>query len=362
MSDEMTYDDAGVDRDLGDECSRIAAETCRRTYRNRDGRFGTPGEIENGFSGPVRVDEPLDDAFLVKNSDGVGSKALVAQRTGIHETVAQDLVAMNTDDAVAMGAEPFAATNSLDVKEMDVDLVTALMEGLEDACADAGIAMVGGEIAELGEQITGHTTPYVWNADTIGVVAEDSVIDGSDVAAGDAVVGIRSNGIRSNGLTLARSICRDDLGDAWHTEPVDGSTWGEVLLKPSTVCAGGVLDVIGRYGEDGRATVTGMAHITGGGITNLQRALRSDVGAVLDDLFEPHPEFHALQDRGPVSDREAYRTWNMGQCFLLTTPEPDAVIDVLDDSGLEAKTVGRVTDGGSLTVESRGHESGTLTF
>ncbi len=361
--DEMTYEDAGVDIAEGDRCSAIAYETCKRTYANRDGRFGTPAEFEGGFAGPLQVDMSLDDAFLVKNSDGVGSKVLVAQRMDRHDTVAHDLVAMNVDDTVTVGAEPVAGTNSLDIAEADIELVEDLMQGLESACAAAGIAMVGGEIAELGEQVTGHRRPYVWNSDVLGVVDEDDIIDGSAVVAGDAVVGVRSNGIRSNGLTLARSICRDAAGEEWHEEQMDGSlTWGDALLKPSTICCGGLLDLVGRYGEDGRGTVTGMAHVTGGGITNLDRVLADGQGAVLDDLFAPQAEFLALQEHGPVSDREAYRTWNMGQCFLLTTPEPGTAVDVLDENGLEAKVVGRVTEEEGLTVESRGRDGETLRF
>lgn len=359
----MTYEDAGVDVSEGDRCSAIAYETCKRTYANRDGRFGTPAEFEGGFAGPVQVDAPLDDAFLVKNSDGVGSKVLVAQRLDRHDTIAHDLVAMNVDDTVTVGAEPFVGTNSLDVAAADAGLVEELMQGLEAACDAAGLAMVGGEIAELGEQVTGHGRPYVWNADVLGVVEADAIIDGSAVAAGDAVVAVRSNGIRSNGLTLARSICRDAAGGEWHEEQMnDALTWGETLLKPSTICCDALLDLVGRYGEDGRGTVTGMAHVTGGGITNVQRVLADGQGAVLDDLFPPQEEFLALQEHGPVSDEEAYRTWNMGQCFLLTTPEPGTAVDVLGENGLEAKQVGQVTDGDGVTVESRGKEGETLQF
>lgn len=361
--ESVTYKDSGVDVGLGERCSRIAYETCKATYKNREGRFGEPVELEGGFSGPLRVNMPVKGNYLVKNTDGVGSKVIVAQKTGVHSTVAFDLIAMNADDAVSVGAEPFAGTNFLDVKDMDPELVKQLMDGLEKACDASGIAMVGGEIAELGEQVKGHDKPYIWNADTLGVLEKGKYIDGSDISAGDAVVAIRSNGIRSNGMTLARKICRDRFGVRWHEEKLDsGSTWGEALLKPSKICCSALLDVIGRYGEPSRANITGLVHITGGGMKNLRRVLPSGLGAELNDLFEPHAELKKLQELGPVEDSQAYNTWNMGQCFLLTTPEPDKVMEILKESGLECKASGEVVEGGDIQIESKGLRGGKLKF
>lgn len=331
------------------------------TYKNREGRFGKPEQLEGGFSGPVKVDMSLKGSYLVKNSDGVGSKTLVAQRVGDHETVAFDLISMNADDAVSIGAEPFVGTNSLDVKQMNLQLVKELMKGLEKACSGADIAMVGGEIAELGEQVKGYEKPYIWNADILGVLERDKLIDGSEVLEGDGVVALRSNGIRPNGLTLAREICKDSFGERWHEEKFDSSsTWGDILLKPSRICAPALLDLLDRYSKERKVEITGISHVTGGGILNLQRTLPSGLGAELTNLFRPHPELLKLQELGPVSDGEAYRTWDMGQCFFLITPEPGKAISMLEGRDLKAKVAGEVVKGEGIEFESKGMNGGNI--
>lgn len=168
--------------------------------------------------------------------------------------------------------------------------------------------------------------------------------------------------MRSNGLTLARTICHDAFGDAWHVEPFRDTTWGDALLAPSIIVCDAVLDVIGRYGEPPQASVTGMAHVTGGGITNAARMLPDDRGAYLPDLFDPHPVFTALQEYGDVADREAYRTWNMGQCFLIATPEPDAVTRILTENNLDVREAGVVTEEPGIVMESKGVDGGRIRY
>lgn len=361
--DDKTYEEAGVNIPLGDKCSEIAYKTCKDTYKNRKDKFGEPEEFEGGFSGPIKINQSLKGSYLVKNSDGVGSKALIAQRLGKHNTVAFDLIAMNADDAVSIGAEPFVATNSLDIKEMDVNVVEGLMAGLKGACKKAKIAMVGGEIAELGEQVEGHDKPYIWNADMLGVLEKEKLIDGRDISPGDKIIALKSNGIRSNGLTLARKICRDNLGKDWHNVSFDSKlSWGEVLLKPSKICCSPLLDILGRYQQERKAEVKGIAHITGGGISNLKRVLPSGLGAKLSDLFEPQLELLELQKLGPVSDEEAYKTWNMGQCFLLISSETERVQSILNSNGVKTKVAGEVIKEKGIKLESKGVNSGKIRF
>ena len=358
-----TYSSAGVDVEKGDECSRIAYQACLDTYGNRKGRFGNPKVFEGGFSGPVKINRSLENAYLVKNSDGVGSKALVAQRMGKHNTLGHDLIAMNADDTASIGAEPFVGTNSLDVSRAEPELVGDLMAGLVEACGRADIAMVGGEIAELPDQVKGYSNPYIWNADLLGVLEEEKLIDGSDIQPNDKIVAVKSNGIRANGLTLAREICCESFGSNWHEEECEsGESWGEVLLKPSRIVSPALVDIFGGYGEEANVEVHGVAHITGGGIHNLERVLPGDLGAEITDLYEPQPEFLLLQELGPVSDEEAYSIWNMGQCMLIVTPEADSVMDRLDQADCPSRICGEVTGKGEVTVRTRGKEGTTLSL
>ncbi|MFP4588447.1 MAG: AIR synthase related protein [Candidatus Bipolaricaulota bacterium] len=363
--DYRTYADAGVDISAGDRCSHIAYRACLQTHSNRKGKIGCPegGKTEGGFSSLLSLDGFGERDYLVKNSDGVGSKALVAQRLNSHSTLAYDLIAMTVDDTAAMGAEPLVGTNILDVREARPEIVSELMDGLVEACNRAGIAMVGGEIAELSDQVKGYSSPYIWNADVIGVLEKDKQVDGAEIDPGQSVIAFKSNGIRSNGLTLAREICRSEFGTDWDSKSFrSGETWGEVLLRPSLICAPALVEMFGSHGEPAEVKLTGIAHLTGGGITNLRRILPQGKGAELDDLFPPPPELLALQEVGPVRDMEAYRTWNMGQCMLVVSERPRPVLEIASRHDIEAKVCGKITSGDEILVQSRGKEEDTLLF
>lgn len=356
-----SYRESGVDLTRGEECSRIAYEASQETFSNRDGKIMRPEELDDGFAGPVKIRSELKGGCIVKNSDGVGSKALVAQRTNKHDTLGFDLIAMLADDTASTGALPIGGTNTIDLHHAEPELVAELMEGLVDACRVANLYMVGGEIAELPHQVKGYADPYIWNGDLFGVLAEGKRIDGSSISLGDSVVGLGSRGIRANGLTLAREICNAAFGEDWHEEPYDqGVSWGEVLLRPSRICTPAIVDLVGGYRHKPRAKVTGIVHLTGGGLLNLNRILPENMGALLTNLFPPHEEFLRLQRLGPVSDDEAYKTWNMGQCVLVVTPEPDKVEEVLAEFEIPSRVVGEVTDGSGITCRTRGSDQETI--
>jgi len=336
---KMTYKKAGVNTNAGNRCSRIAYEAAKKTFANRKGKIGEPLLLEGGFSGPLKLGR-TKNALLVKNSDGVGSKAVIAQKMEKYDTLAFDLIAMVADDCAAVGAEPVAATNTLDMQRVDEKIVSGLMRGIPKACRRAGIAMAGGEIAELPGQVKGFT----WNADLIGIVEKGKLIDGSRVRKGDSVVSFKSNGIRSNGLTLARKILEKEFGKEWHSEKFHGKKWGNILLKPSLIAAPAVLEMAGAFSKKGKCKVHGLAHITGGGIgENLRRVLKAKKRcAVLDGLFPPQKEFLALGEIGNLSVEEAFNTWNMGNCFLVVTPEPKTAIKIAKKHGIKARLAGTI--------------------
>jgi len=336
---KMNYKKAGVNIPLGEKCSQIAYKAAVKTFANRKGKLGKPVLLESGFSGPVFF-RNLKNAFIVKNSDGIGSKAVVAQKMKAYGTLAFDLIAMVADDCAAQGAEPLAATNTLDMEKVDEKIVSGLMKGIPRACERAGIAMIGGEIAELPDQVKG----FSWNADLIGVLEKKKLVDGSKIKKGDSIVAFKSNGIRSNGLTLARKILEEKFGKKWHLRKFRGKKWGSVLLKPSLIVAPAIVEMVGAYGKKGKCRVNGLVHVTGGGIFgNLERVMKKNKHcALFDNLFPPQPEFLELMRLGEVSIEEAYRTWNMGNCFLVITPEPGKAIEVAKKHGIKARVAGRV--------------------
>ncbi len=344
-----TYRDAGVDLTLSERCSRMLYEAARKTFANRRGRFGEPsGEFE-GFSGPIYVPE-LRDAFLLKNSDGVGTKVEVAETLRKHDTIAFDLLAMVCDDAVAMGAEPFAVTNTLNVRSLNIDVIEQLARGLVKAARRARIAVVGGELAVLGDRVRGE---YLWDADCLAVLERSKAFRRGEIQPGDRIVGLKERGFRSNGFSLLRKILGEHLGLGWAGVPYDPRrSWGEVALTPSVIYTPLVVDAVGAYGEPPRAEVKGAAHITGGGIPgNLPRCLPPGLGAYVD--VEPLEPMLRLQELGDVPDEEAYRVWNMGVGMLLVTND-DAIFEIVREHGVEALEAGEVIPEPKIVLKNRG--------
>ncbi len=339
---KMSYKKAGVNIEKGNKCSRIAYSFAKKTSSNRKGKIGEPLILEGGFSGPIKLslkDSRTKNIFIVKNSDGVGSKAVVAQKMEKFDSLAFDLIAMVADDCSALGAEPIAATNTLDMQKVDEQTVTELMKGIPKACKRAGISMIGGEIAELPDQVKGFT----WNADLIGVVEESKLVDGSRIQKGDSVVAFKSNGFRSNGLTLARKILEKSFGVEWFDEKFHGKKWGSILLKPSLIVTPAVIEMVGAFGFKPKCEIHGLAHVTGGGISeNLQRILKAENSIVLDNLFPPQKEFIELMQLGNVSIEESFHAWNMGNCFFVITPEPKKAIKIARKHGIKARIAGAI--------------------
>jgi len=335
----MNYAKAGVNIELGDTCSMIAYTAAKKTFANRKGKIGEALTLKGGFSGPIYF-KNMKNSFIVKNSDGVGSKAVIAHKMKKYDSLAFDLIAMVADDCAATGGEPIAATNTLDIEKVNEKLVSELVKGIPKACKRAGISMVGGEIAELPDQLKG----FAWNADLIGVLEKKKIIDGSKIRKGDSIVAFKSNGIRSNGLTLARKILSKKFGKNWHLNKFKGKKWGGILLKPSLIVSPAITEMIGAYEEKGKCSVHACTHVTGGGVfNNFLRVFKNDkLFAVFDNLWKPQPEFLELVRLGKVSEAEAFNTWNMGNCFLVVTPEPKKCIRIAKKHGIKAKVCGEI--------------------
>jgi phosphoribosylformylglycinamidine cyclo-ligase len=353
-----TYKQAGVDIELKDRCSEIFYQAAIKTFANRKERFGEPQIAHGGFSGPIYIPE-LKDAYLLKNSDSVGTKVEVAEFMGKHDTIAFDLLAMVCDDAAVMGAEPFALTDTLMTRQLDVGVIEQLAAGLVAAAKRARIAVVGGEVA-VYDRVTGL---YIWDADALSVLERKKALKRDSIEPGDQIIGLREQGFRSNGFTLIRKILREQFGNDWVHQLYDRKRhWGEVVLTPSIVYTPALVDAVGAYSEKGKAKIKGAAHITGGGIpANLPRCLPEGLGARID--VEPPEPMLRLQELGHVEDREAYRVWNMGVGMLVVTND-EGFFEVARDHDVEAVSVGEVITEPKIVMRNRGFfgREGELTY
>ena len=339
----MVRERRGVDVNLGDACSARAFEWAVRTVPFRGGRPGAVvPQADGGFANVLA----FGDLRVAISSDGVGTKAELAERTGFYDSLGLDLVAMVIDDLVAVGSEPVAVSNILDVNRPDAEIVDRLMRGLHDAARTARVVVTGGEIAELGGRVSGwgERMHFNWSGTGLGILpAATEPMDGRNVEPGQAVLALRSRGFRCNGFTLVREIMGEAFGEAWHVERrADGVGWGEALLTPSLVFA----PALRRLAKVGLHPA-GIAHITGGGIPgNLARILRAnELGADLDGLFAPRCVMREIQEIGGVADELAYRRWNMGNGMLVVIDAAKAGQGLLaiEAAGYEAKRAGTIT-------------------
>lgn len=363
-----SYAASGVHRDLGDEASRIFYEAAQATWQNRVGRLGEVIVPVDDYSGVRAVDvSGLPPGTLMNlGFDGIGTKIELAERAGNFRTVAHDLFAMVCDDAVVRGAEPVLVGSILDVRALGsqeehyLDQVRQLACGYVEAAAAAGVAVVNGEVAELGDRVGGYG-PFnaTWGAAVAWFARRDRLLTGYSVRAGDAVVALRERGFRSNGLSLARKIFGEAYGEEWHVLPWGPHTLGAEALAPSTIYAKAVCGMFGGVHREPLLNLHAVAHITGGGIPEkLGRALRpSGLGATLETLFEPPIVMSACQEEGGVPDEEAYRTWNMGQGMLVVTPDPDGAVRLAAACSIEARIAGEIDARPGIRLRSLGANS-----
>ncbi len=342
----MTHQQSGLDIDLGNQCSKNAYNWSKRTFENRKGKAGNLAlDIEGGFANMLQFGKTR----IGIASDGIGTKIELAERSKIYHTLGYDLLAMVVDDLVAGGFEPTNISNIIDVNLLDYNTIDGLMKGLHDACNFAGVAISGGEIAELGNRIGGYGDGmhFNWCSTAIGVLHEslEKPIDGSDIEVGNVVISLQSRGFRSNGFSLIRRIMQQTYGDLWHIQSYDDeTTWGEKLLTPSLVFSPAILSLL-----NAGLQVNGIAHITGGGIAdNFQRVLKKvGVAAKLDNLFPPHLVMQKLQKLGNVELEKAYLYWNMGNGMLIVLPQTsaDEALSLLKDANYKARIAGKVVEG-----------------
>jgi len=331
----ISYRDAGVDIDAGDELVERIKPLVRRSQRPEVlagiGGFGALVELPVG-----RYRRPV----LVSGTDGVGTKLRLAIDTGRHDTIGIDLVAMCVNDVVVQGAEPLFFLDYYATGKLRVTVAEAVIRGIVEGCTQAGAALVGGETAEMPGMY--HGEDYDLAGFCVGVVEKDSIIDGRKVSAGDAVIGLSSSGPHSNGYSLIRRIV--SVAGADLTADLEGRPLGERLLAPTRIYVKSLLELI-------RTTpVHALAHITGGGLTdNIPRVLPEGLEVVLARRsWQRDPTFEWLQRQGRIDPAEMYRTFNCGIGMVVIVPadQADAAIAVLKSRGEVAQLIGEVRKGG----------------
>lgn len=335
MVGSSTYANSGVDIKKEEKAVESIVSVISRTFANRKGKLGEVKSSIGHFANFVEV----GDKYFVLATDGVGTKVIIAQMTGKFDTVGIDMIAMNVNDIICVGAEPIALVDYLAVEKIDEKMVIDIAKGICDGANDAGIAIIGGETASLKGVITGVCGHGFDLAGTcLGVVDKDKVVLGDKMQAGDKILGIESSGLHSNGFSLARDVIlgKYDISDKFSW----GGSVGDELLIPTQIYVKPVLDVLSKHFD----YVTGLSHITGGGLLNLKR-LNKDVGFKLNDVFDTLPIFVEIQKNGNIADDEMYKTFNMGMGFVIVCKQDasEDVIRVLKKWKLRCKVVGEIT-------------------
>jgi phosphoribosylformylglycinamidine cyclo-ligase len=333
-----SYEDAGVSISAGEEAVERIKSKVRSTFRPE-----VIGDI-GGFGGLFAfASHRYSHPVLVSSTDGVGTKALIAQATGRFDTIGVDLVAMCVDDIVCQGAEPLFFLDYIAVGKLDPDHIEQLVEGVAHGCRQAGCALIGGEMAEHPGAMEPGEFDLVGFA--VGVAERDRLITGQHVQPGDVLIGLPSPGLRSNGYSLARKVLLEGaqrrLDDpAWTGAP---HSLADELLLPSVVYAPAIAALL-RVVD-----VHSIAHITGGGLPgNLSRVLPEGSDAVIDTgAWEPPRIFGEIQRLGDVSDDEMRKVFNLGigMVVVVAPGEAHRTLDVLRTEGHRAVEIGQVTAG-----------------
>jgi phosphoribosylformylglycinamidine cyclo-ligase len=278
---------------------------------------------------------------IAVGTDGVGSKLIVAETTGRLDTVGIDCIAMNVNDVVCVGAEPFAVLDYLAVERPDPVAFEAIARGLKAGAELAGVEIPGGEVAVLPELIRGHPSPtgFDLTAACFGTVALDAIVTGAACAPGDALIGLPSSGLHSNGYTLARRVL-EPLGLDARPEALGGASVADVLLEPTVIYVRAALELL-RSG----LPVHGLAHITGGGLENLLR-LSDRVGFAIEAPLPVPAVFDLIRAAGGVPEAELWSVFNMGCGFVAVVPEPaaDEAVALLARHHPGSARIGSVTD------------------
>ena len=333
MTQSLSYRDAGVDIDAGDQLVENIKPFAKRTLRPEVlgglGGFGALVEISKKYQNPV----------LVSGTDGVGTKLKLAFEWDIHHTVGIDLVAMSVNDILVQGAEPLFFLDYFACGKLDVARATDVIKGIAEGCEQSGCALIGGETAEMpGMYPEGE---YDLAGFAVGVVEKSKVINGRSIRPGDVVLGLASNGAHSNGYSLVRKIIERSNPDL-DAEFDGGKTLRQAIIAPTRLYVKPILAALEKF------EIKGMAHITGGGLTeNIPRVLPENCVAQIDAQSWPLPKlFQWLQQAGNVERQEMYRTFNcgIGMAVIVPAEQAEAAQAFLTEQGETVYRLGTIRE------------------
>ncbi len=338
-SPSLSYKDAGVDIDAGNELVERIKSVTKKTHRP---------EVKGGLGGfgalcslPTKYKNPL----LVSGTDGVGTKLRLAMDCNEHGGIGIDLVAMCVNDLIVQGAEPLFFLDYYATGKLDVDVAVDVVTGIGKGCELSGCALIGGETAEMPGMY--HGGDYDVAGFCVGVVEADDVIDGSQVQAGDALIALASSGPHSNGFSLIRKII--EVSGADISAQLGATSVQAQLLEPTRIYVKSVLKLLETV------KVSAISHITGGGFwENIPRVLPDNLQANIDQSSWEWPAiFTWLQEHGNVTQHEMYRTFNCGVGLVIALPQSDVdqALAILQDAGEDAWVIGEIADkAGAVSV------------
>lgn len=326
----VTYRDAGVDIEAGDELVNQIKPFAKRTMRPEV--MSAIGGFGSMFAMPTKFKEPV----LVSGTDGVGTKLKLAFELNQHDTVGIDLVAMSVNDILVQGAEPLFFLDYFACGKLDVGTAAKVVKGIAAGCEESGCALVGGETAEMpGMYPTGE---YDLAGFVVGCVDKANIIDGTTIAEGDVVLGLASSGAHSNGYSLIRKLIEKSGIDM--ESDFEGRKFKDVVMTPTKLYVKSILALLEAL------PVKGMAHITGGGITeNIPRVLPAGLTAEIDsNSWELPALFKWLKDQGNIADLEMYKTFNcgVGMAIIVSADNAAEAMKVLAAKGETVYQIGQI--------------------
>jgi phosphoribosylformylglycinamidine cyclo-ligase len=327
----IDYKKSGVNidkaNDFVDDISKLAKSTRRKEVICDIG----------GFSALTSIPKKYKEPILVSSTDGVGTKLKVADAMNKHDTIGIDLVAMSVNDVVVTGAEPLLFLDYFATGRLNNKKALDIIKGIVAGCKQAGCALVGGETAEMPSMYDGEE--YDLAGFCVGIVEKKKIIDGKSVNAGDIVIGVGSSGPHSNGFSLIRQL---------FTKSELKGKFGKILLTPTIIYVKMVLKLMEKV------KIKSLAHITGGGFyDNIPRVVPGDKSVLIyKELWETPAIFKVIQNRAKISDREMYRTFNMGIGMVMVVAKSEAGKAILEikKSGLKAWTIGEIIKGSGEVI------------
>ena len=333
----LSYRDAGVDMEAGDALVDRIKPMAKKTMR--DGVLAGIGGFGALFEVPKRYKEPV----LVSGTDGVGTKLKLAFHLNRHDTIGQDLVAMSVNDILVQGAESLFFLDYFACGKLDVETAASVIGGIAKGCELAGCALIGGETAEMPSMYP--EGEYDLAGFAVGVVEKSKIIDGRNIAPGDVVLGLASSGAHSNGYSLVRKIIErsnPDLNAKFDGEGTQTRTLADAIMAPTRIYVKQVLAALAEV------NIKGMAHITGGGLTeNVPRVLPENTQAVLQKAAWPRPKlFSWLQAEGNVAEDEMHRVFNcgIGMAVVVAAADAEKAMAIFKAQGETVYRIGEIVE------------------